>query len=316
MQPCCFDVNGTVISIESNTDSIVSMMRSHPFGVELKRGEQRQPDISFRVVEAASAPYPPKRGSFQNDELQFVAHDKYLVVSYLRGKPWRVEVTAYEFSAADLCFCLFEPLMCTYLLRLGQLQWHCSGVTAGGKSILIPGDSGSGKSTTALTLAQSGFDFLADESVFLILADGRIDAASFDQDLYLRRSSVERLLQLEVVRRAPWITRGDEVKKRIKLPTSKARLNTGPFPVELVLFPSLEDRKETVLQSLSRSEALMQCMALAAKNPIVIFRDRPALNRQLEIYTTIATTSRCYRILLGSDLARVADAVKKEFELG
>jgi hypothetical protein len=61
---------------------------------------------------------------------------------------------------------------------------------------------------------------------------------------------------------------------------------------------------------------MMACLelGLATKNPIAIFRDRLASEKQLKIYTTLATTSNCYRILLGSDPKRLAKQVWNEFD--
>ncbi|MBV9080520.1 MAG: hypothetical protein JO102_05310 [Elusimicrobia bacterium] len=90
----------------------------------------------------------------------------------------------------------------------------------------------------------------------------------------------------------------------------------GPFPVKLVLFPTVGNRAETVLQPVAASDAAMMCLGLglSAKNPIAIFRDRLAYDRQLEIYTTLAESARCYRAVLGRDPEGVVSAVKAEFD--
>jgi hypothetical protein len=313
LPPCRFDLNGVTIAIESNTDSVVSMMRTRPYGREL--AESASPDIAFRIFERQPLAAPAKRGFFQNDEIQFIAHDKYSVVFYSRCRPWRVDITSFDYETEDLFFCVFDPLLFTCLMRLGQILWHASAVTSRGRSIIIPADAKGGKSTTALTLVSAGFDFLADDNIFLLLQGTQVSAASFDNELFLRKPSVDRLSELDMVQTAEWTIRGEEEKKRVDMRSARDP-RAVPWPVAMVLFPSIENREDTVLQPLSRAEGIMACLelGLAAKNPIAIFRDRLASEAQLKIYTALATTSNCYRILLGSDPKHVAEQVWKEFD--
>jgi hypothetical protein len=59
-------------------------------------------------------------------------------------------------------------LSLAWLLReRGCYTLHASAVARGGAGLLIAGDSGSGKSSTALSLIHQGWDFLADDAVLL-----------------------------------------------------------------------------------------------------------------------------------------------------
>lgn len=59
-------------------------------------------------------------------------------------------------------------LSLAWLLReRGRYTLHAGAVARGGAGLLIAGDSGSGKSSTALSLIHAGWDFLADDAVLL-----------------------------------------------------------------------------------------------------------------------------------------------------
>lgn len=59
-------------------------------------------------------------------------------------------------------------LSLAWLLReRGRYTLHAGAVARGGAGLLIAGDSGSGKSSTALSLIHQGWDFLADDAVLL-----------------------------------------------------------------------------------------------------------------------------------------------------
>ncbi len=110
-----FHLNGTIVAIESNTGSIASMMLSR-YRAEPCEAATR-PNIVVRMIEGQLPPTPAKRGSFRNNEIQFIADDKYFVVAYLRGNPWHVEITAYECLSENLVASIFDPLLSTCLAR-------------------------------------------------------------------------------------------------------------------------------------------------------------------------------------------------------
>jgi len=75
-----------------------------------------------------------------------------------------------------------EPWLLTliWLLReRGRYALHASAVARGGRALLMAGESGSGKSSTALSLIHTGWDWLADDVVLL-------ESAQLPQKTYFR----------------------------------------------------------------------------------------------------------------------------------
>lgn len=71
-------------------------------------------------------------------------------------------------------------LSLTILLRnQGRFPLHAAALVWNGKGILLPGESGDGKSTTGLSLVRRGWDYLSDDTVLLRSEEERIDVYSF-----------------------------------------------------------------------------------------------------------------------------------------
>ena len=54
------------------------------------------------------------------------------------------------------------------------LHWHAAALTRNGRTVLIPGTAGIGKSTLSLVLANQGFELLGDDVVFMAPTNGVI----------------------------------------------------------------------------------------------------------------------------------------------
>ncbi|HEX3912604.1 MAG TPA: hypothetical protein VHW71_03785 [Steroidobacteraceae bacterium] len=95
--------------------------------------------------------------------------------------------------------------------RLVPLHAACVGLH--GRGILLMGPSGAGKSTVALQSLLAGFDFLAEDSVFV--APGTMRATGTANFLHVRPDSLNWLEPAErtLIRRSPTIERRSGAKK-------------------------------------------------------------------------------------------------------
>lgn len=64
-------------------------------------------------------------------------------------------------------------------LRRGHVLFHASGVTWGGRTAILSGVPGAGKSTTALHLVEEGFHFLSNDRVLAQAAGGRVGVVGY-----------------------------------------------------------------------------------------------------------------------------------------
>jgi hypothetical protein len=121
--------------------------------------------------------------------------------------------------------------------RLVPLHAACVGID--GRGILLMGPSGAGKSTIALQSLFEGFDFLAEDSVFV--APGSMRATGTANFLHVRADSLSWLEPAErrLIRRSPTIVRRSNVKKfELNLRRKDFKLAKKPLKIIGVAFLS------------------------------------------------------------------------------
>ncbi len=73
------------------------------------------------------------------------------------------------------------------------LPVHASGIALGDRALILLGESGSGKTTTALALAKRGWNLLADDRCFVYRHGAEVKAASLYATAILTEASLSRL---------------------------------------------------------------------------------------------------------------------------
>jgi hypothetical protein len=146
----------------------------------------------------------------------------------------------------------------------GLVALHAACVSQGRQGLLLMGPSGSGKSTVALQCLLNGFEFLAEDGVFVaphsMLATG---VANF---LHVRSDSVdwiERARDAAVIRRSPIIRRRSGVRKyEIDLRRPEYRLAARPPKIAAVIFLSSQSAgRRPLLRALAKSDLLRKLAA-------------------------------------------------------
>jgi hypothetical protein len=183
-------------------------------------------------------------------------------------------------------------LALAWLLReRGVFALHASCVARNGRGLLIAGDSGSGKSTTALSLIQQGWDWLADDIVlFEPIPTARLRALA--RGFAFHAALAERLSGLTGTAVA------DKHFADIEGLFTGRQLDQCR-PVAL-LFPRVAGGATSRLVSLSPVEAL--AALLPASGGIFAGGAVAQSERQLRALGTLVSTVPAYRLLAGQDI--------------
>lgn len=213
-------------------------------------------------------------------------------------------------SAWDLtqiCRYVLLPSLFNFMGMRNLLAIHASAVSLHGKGVVICGDSGRGKTTLLLHLLREGFDYMADDTVFLMQEHeiSRIFALPGYARVTARTANF--LPEIDTVIQK---TRPDEQGK-YQLDVMKSyqcSSSQSAFPTYL-LFPQVTGQKHTTLHEIPRKEAALQCIS---EN--MFARDTTTSRNYFARLSCFVRSCRCYRVRLGQDMSRVGQHIRRILE--
>lgn len=207
-----------------------------------------------------------------------------VTVAYADAEPTGIWVASHP---------LFTMPLAELLKRAGLYMVHAGGLALGGRAMLIPGASGAGKTTLTLALLRGGFDFLADDTVFLSRAgeEATLRVRSFPDEVDVTEQTADFFPELPPFSAA--------AAPRSKRAICAPRLyHVAPVwegePVALV-FPRITPITRSVLTPLPRNEALLQLLCN------VVRTDAAASQAHLDALTVLVNRCHCFQLQTGQD---------------
>ena len=202
-------------------------------------------------------------------------------------------------AAPNLVWTASRPLFMLCLAELlrtrGLYFLHAGAVEANGRSLLVVGTSGAGKSTMTTALAGLGLPLLSDDTVFVDATGSELLIQPFPDELDLSTRSIE-LLGLQGLAR----TRLTGTRKW-QLAPQEAGLAVAerPSPPSVLIFPEFS-RGEPELRPIGVDEAMLELV------PMVLMTAEATVRGHLDALARLASSATSYRFSLGSDLGRAA----------
>ena len=190
----------------------------------------------------------------------------------------------------------FLMLSLLWLLRKhGLYGLHANGLVKDGFGILIVGGSGSGKSTTALSLIRQGWDYLSDDvTLFRHSSDG-IEAIAFQKGFSFDPHLADCYPELN----KPLKASSFNGQKRFLDINSiyPNRFLSSCFP-KVLIFPKIVSQDKSHLIPIDRSKALI----LLIDNSGGIMVDKEMVTKQIEVLKRLIYQVHSYQLLAGRDL--------------
>lgn len=151
----------------------------------------------------------------------------------------------------DLLHQLDNELTIAFELARPDLYFvHAAALSEGGRVILIVGDSGAGKSTTAYALAAAGLGYLSDELAPIDPATGLVHP--YPRALVLKRPPPPPLELPADALHTEWTF-------HVRPSSLGTKVATGPLPLSRILFVRYSpDHREPELRPISRGEATLK----------------------------------------------------------
>jgi len=298
-----YDIFGERIVVESSDEAIAARVAAawRPF----RAADSADPCAVFHLTRR-DGESPVQRGQqFHSGTLLTIADRYKLITASLGAMPWQIHLEAFGQSAEYAYYYLFEPLLLMVLKRRNLIHRHAAAVSRRGKIVLIVGDSGSGKSTTTLSLVLNGYTFVADDDLFLVRQESGVGVRSVERALHFTEATAQ--LVGGVPGELPLVQRGKIKKRRFAIAGSPA--NTDDAHVGVVLFPRVGEGAASALSALPVAETMRRLMLQPPKQYPAVVRDVPSLEHQFAACADLAKGARSFELTLGKDVASVAALV-------
>ncbi|MBW1848814.1 MAG: hypothetical protein JRJ27_17105 [Deltaproteobacteria bacterium] len=181
---------------------------------------------------------------------------------------------------------------------------HCSTVEKNGKGVLLPGFSGSGKTTSCIALIRKGFGFLSDDRPILRRnKKGILEVLSFPEDINVTQKTVNFFPELAGSKfiNNNWGAFKNKINAEKNYPGSQ---KDRCYP-KVILYPEISNEKKCFLEELSKSDAL----SLLLPHSMLVF-DKETSKRHFDILFDLIISADTYRLKLGTDILDLPDLVE------
>lgn len=178
--------------------------------------------------------------------------------------------------------------------RRGRYSLHAAGLCRNGRGLIFPGGSGAGKTTLAIRLLQSGFDFLSDDMLFLDPSAEKLRVLGFPDEIDVTGETLERMPELQEIPGFGKIP--GSPKYQIRPEALRAHCIVPHCRAAALIFPRIAATGRSALTPMDRTEALM---ALA---PNVLLTEAVASQAHFSALGRLAAETVSYRLETGRDL--------------
>lgn len=194
---------------------------------------------------------------------------------------------------STICSLVSGPLI-EAMKSAGRFYLHAAALSHNGVGYLISGDGGCGKTTSALTLVRSGFDYVSDDSLLLDDRAGVIRAYPWYRDFHVSPDIWARYDELNHIAT-------EDLAEGEKFSVDVSRYFKGApkkwIEPDVILFPRITSRKTSILNPLSPMEIFTRLM-----KQILLGSDPVLVEQQLEMIKKLVQETDGFELLSGEDL--------------
>ena len=204
-------------------------------------------------------------------------------------KPQRMPPSLIEY--------LFHLALIELLRRRELYTIHATALEMHGLGVLIPGNSGRGKTTSFISLLRSGYRYLSDDHPLIRDAGTHVELFPFPIKINVTEDTIAFFPEL---RNAPGhvLQRQPGFHKRGFYAEELYRTEIGACcRPALVLFPQVVDAPRSYLEPLPKSRA----MELLLPQALLVY-DAEVARREFQVLAKVVQQVDCYRLHFGRDV--------------
>jgi len=172
---------------------------------------------------------------------------------------------------------------------------HAAALERNGRGVMIPGLSGSGKTTCCISLIRAGYRCLSDDKPFLRGNGSRIELLAFPERIDVTERTISFFPELGAAFQGDLTTghRKKQFHPEALYPGSTAE--TGQ--PDLILFPQISGESKSRLEKLSKIRALETLLP----HTLVVL-DPELSERRFDLLARLVEGAECYTLHFGHDV--------------
>lgn len=188
------------------------------------------------------------------------------------------------------------------ILKLrGYFTLHATALEKNGRAILIPGNSGRGKTTAFISLLRSGYRCLSDDHPLVRENGNGLEILPFLEKVDVTEGTIRHFPELQTANSLLY----PGLRKRFFLVEEIYPHGTGSASKPgLILFPEIINDSQSVLDPVSGNYAFDRLIREAKWT-----RGRGAAKQEFQILSRLVAQSSCYRLLFGQDILALPDLI-------
>lgn len=194
---------------------------------------------------------------------------------------------------STICSLVSGPLI-EIMKSAGRFYLHAAALAYNGVGYLISGDGGCGKTTSALNLVRSGFDYVSDDSLLVDNINGVLRVYPWYRDFHVSHDICRRYDELSQLGT-------DDLAAGEKLSVDVSQYFKGKpiswIEPDVILFPRICSRKTSVLSPLGPMEMFTRLL-----KQIILGSDPGIAERQLEMIKLLVQKTQGFELISGEDL--------------
>jgi hypothetical protein len=276
--------------------TITSSARRLSFGTGAAVGERPETGLPYEVIQ---------------DEGRLIADFHDVGVLIIDGVQSRADgyLIKPETMHGNLIEYLFHLALIELLRRRGLYTIHATALEKNGRGVLIPGNSGRGKTTSFISLLRSGYRYLSDDHPLIRDAGTHMEVLPFPIKINVTESTIEFFPEL---RNAPDHVLHPGSPKRAFHAEDMYPTSVGDCcqPV-MILFPHVVDAPHSHLELLPKSRALEVLLPQA-----LLVYDPEVARREFQVLAKLVQQVDCYRLHFGRDILDLPKLITPLLEQG
>lgn len=197
----------------------------------------------------------------------------------------------------------FHLTLTELLKRRGLYTIHATALEKDGLGILIPGNSGQGKTTAFLSLLRAGYRYLSDDHPFIRQGESELELLPFPMKIDVTEQTITLFPELQAADPAlfhpGFIKRYFHVRDIYPSP-----LGTSCRPA-MIVFPQIVEAPSSRLELLSKREALA---ALLPQGMVVY--DQDVARKEFDVLAALVRQADCYELHFGRDILELPKLIE------